>query len=36
MVPLSYVSDILRCLCKCVQLHYKTEIACRVILFLAK
>jgi len=36
LVPLSYVADILRSLCKCVKLHYKTEVACRVILFLVK
>jgi len=36
MVPLSYVSDILRSLCKCVQLHHKIELACRVILFLVR
>jgi len=36
MVPFSYVHDILKSLCGCVKMHYKTELACRIIIFITK
>jgi len=36
MVPFGYVSDILKSLSQCIKLHYKMEVATRVVIFLLK